>query len=113
MDVDAAFEALDVEIAELDSELEACRRGAIVARAAFVLGGLALLSSLVLPALRTPTVAFAAVAAMIGGVVWIGASKTSREQLDARLAEVHARKAALFDRVAAANGWRDITPTIH
>ena len=47
----------------------------------------------------------AALTAMIGGTVWAGASRTSGEELDARLAEAEARKAALFDEVARRNGW--------
>ena len=113
MDAGAAFDALDEEIAELEAATASCRRAIAASRAAIVAGGLALVLSLPLPPLRTPTIALTALAAMIGGLVWAGASKTSREELDARLADAEARKTALFDHVAASNGWRDATPTVH
>ena len=113
MEVDAEFEDLEAEIADLEAELAACRRGAFVARGAIIVGGIVLAASIFLYALRTAPFAFGAIAAMIGGTVWAGASKSSREEIEARLAAAQVRNAALFDRVAAENGWRDTTPTVH
>ena len=113
MDVDAAFETIDAEIADLVEARAGCRRAIAASRAAIIGGALTLALSVPLAALRTPTIALAALTAMIGGVVWAGASKSSGEELDARLADVEVRKGALIDRIAAANGWRDVTPTVH
>ena len=113
MDVDAAFETIDTEIADLVEARAGCRRAVVASRAAVIGGAMALALSLPIASLRTPVIALAAITAMIGGTVWAGASKSSGEELDARLARAEARKGALIDRIAAANGWRDITPTVH
>lgn len=113
LDPDAAFDAIDEEIADLVDRRAGCRRAVAASRAAIIGGALVLLLSAGLPALRAPTILIAAVTAMIGGTVWAGASKSSGEELDARLADAEARKAEMIDRVAAANGWRDLTPTVH
>ena len=109
----AAFDALDDEIAALIEARVRCRKAILVSRAAVVGGALALALSLPFAALRAPMIALAALTAVIGGMVWAGASKTSSEELDTSLAEAEARKAALFDEVATRNGWRDLTPTVH
>jgi hypothetical protein len=113
LDPDAAFDAIDEEIADLVDRRAGCRRAVAASRAAIIAGALVLLLSAGLPALRAPTILIAALTAMIGGTVWAGASKSSGEELDARLADAEARKAEMIDRVAAANGWRDLTPTVH
>ena len=113
MDVDAAFETIEAEIADIVEARAGCRRAIITSKAAVIGGALALALSLPIAALRTPTIALAAITAMIGGTVWAGASKSSGDEIDVRLAEADARKAALIDRVAAANGWPDLTPTVH
>ena len=114
MSVDDEFEAIDQVIEALEDERDTCRRAIVVSRAAIGLGLLTLVCAFtVITELRSPTVVFGAIAAVIGGTVWFGANKSSREEIDARLAAVNARKARLFDVIAARNGWRDITTTIH
>ena len=110
---DAAFEAVDAEIADLLDERAGCRRAILASRVAVIGGTLVLVLSFWVRALGAPTTLIAALTAMIGGTVWGGASKSSGEEIDARLADAEARKAALIDRVAAANGWRDLTSTVH
>ncbi len=62
---------------------------------------------------RTAPVILGAVTAMIGGTVWSGASRSSREEVRGRLAAAEDVKSKLIDEVAARNGWRDLTPTVH
>ena len=112
-DRDAAFDALDHEIADLRDEKAGCRRAIAASRAAVIGGALVLVLSFWVRALSGPTILIAALTATIGGMVWAGASKSSGEEIEARLADAEARKAALIDRIAAANGWRDLTPTVH
>ena len=50
---------------------------------------------------------------IIGGTVWLGASRTSLEETRDQLATLEATKNRMIDRVAAANGWRDMTSTVH
>lgn len=103
--LDAAFAAIDDEIAELAEAREGCAKAILVSRAAILAGGLTLALSLWIVALRGPMIFIAALTAMIAGTVWAGASRTSGEELDVRRAEAEARKAALFDEVARHNGW--------
>ena len=109
----AAFDSLDEQIADLVDARVRCRKAIMVSRAAVAAGALTLAMSLPFATLRAPMIAFAALTAVIGGMVWAGASKSSGEDLDASLAEAEARKAALFDEIARRNGWRDLTPTVH
>lgn len=114
MSIDAQFDAIEQEIEAIQDGLETCRRAIVASRAAIWLGGLTIVLALtVISALLTPIVLFAAITAMIGGTVWFGANKSTREELQSRLASVNQRKAQLFDVVAARNGWRDMTSTIH
>ena len=113
VDPDTAFEALDAEIADLLDARAGCRRAIVASRVALIGGAAVLVLSVWLRALSAPTMLIAALTAMLGGTVWAGASKSSGEEIDARLADAEARKGALIDRVAAANGWRDPTPTMH
>ncbi len=108
------FEAIDRRIEARQERLESCRQGMALSRAAVAvsLGVLVLVLTLA-TSYRTPTVVFSAFAALVGGTVWLGASRTSlRETLD-ELADLDAEKSRMIDRVAARNGWRDMTPTVH
>lgn len=114
MSVDAQFDRIEQETEALRDHLATCIRGILLSRIALWGGLLVLLAAFtILPSLATPTIVFGAIAASIGGVVWYGANKSTRDDLQARLVEIDSRKAGLFDQVAARNGWRDLTPTIH
>lgn len=108
------FDAIDGEIEALQERLESCRQAMALSRAAVVVSLLTL--ALVLTVAgnwRTPAVVFSAIAASIGGTVWLGASRTSRDEIGEKLAALDRTKARLIDEVAARNGWRDLTPTVH
>ena len=110
----ADFDAIDRQIEELQAKLDGCRQAMTLSRAA--IAGAALVIALVLTiagSYRTPTVVFSAFAMMIGGTVWLGASRTSLEETRDQLATLEATKNRMIDRVAAANGWRDMTSTVH
>ena len=113
MAIETRFDDLDARIEDLHAKIAGCRQTIVVSRAAVGLGALALLAAVLLYAWRTPPVILAAIAAMVGGVVWGGASGASREGFMAELADAEAEKARLIDEVAARNGWRDLTPTVH
>ena len=110
----ADFDEIDQQIEELQAKLDGCRQAMVLSRAAIVVAGsvIALVSTFV-GSYRTPMVVFSAFAAMIGGTVWLGASKTSLEEARDRLATLEATKNRMIDRVAAENGWRDMTSTVH
>ena len=108
------FDEIDRRIEELQARVDGCRQAMTLSRAAIVAA--ALVIALVMTfagSYRTPTVVFSAFAMMIGGTVWLGASKTSLEEARDRLATLEATKNRMIDRVAAENGWRDMTSTVH
>ena len=111
---EAEFDAIDRQIDELQDRLESCRQAMALSRAAVIVSLVTL--ALVLTVAedwRTPAVVFSAIAAAIGGTVWLGASRTSRDETTEKLAALDRTKARLIDEVAARNGWRDLTPTVH
>ena len=109
-----AFEAIDRQIAEAQDRIEECRRAIAASRAVALAGAVVLVLALTLvAALRTPTAVFAAVAAVLGGTVWLGASTASLREAEANRAVLCAARERMIDEVTARNGWRDLTPTVH
>ena len=111
---DAEFETIDRQIEGLQERLDSCRQAMALSRAALVasLATLALVLT-VADGWRTPAVVFSAIAAAIGGTVWLGASRSSRDEIAEQLAALDRTKARMIDEVATRNGWRDLTPTVH
>lgn len=114
MNHDARFAAIDEAIAELQAKLSGCAKLDRLCRIAAIGGGvvLALVLTLV-PAYRTPAIVFGAFTAVLGGLVGLGANRTTRLETEQGLAALEARKARLIDEVAIDNGWRDMTATVH
>ncbi len=114
MSVELSFEEIDRRIEILQDKLEGCRQALLLARAAIWGGGFVLVLILTIAGTyRTPTVVAGAIAALLGGTVWFGSNVATREETEAELADAEAAKARLFDEVAARNGWRDLTPSVH
>ena len=110
----ADFDAIDRKIEALQETLDGYRQGMALSRAAVVVSLLVLALVLtVATAYRTPVVVFSAFAALVGGTVWLGASRTSLREVSDELADLDAVKNRMIDEVAARNGWRDMTPTVH
>ena len=108
------FDEIDRQIETLGERLENCRQAMALSRAVLVVSLLTLALVLtVAGSWRTPAVVFSAIAGAIGGTVWLGASRTSRDETAEQLAALDRTKARLIDEVAARNGWRDLTPTVH
>ena len=111
---EAEFDTIDRQIEALQERLDSCRQAMALSRAAVLIALVTL--ALVLTVAgnwRTPTVVFSAIAGAIGGTVWLGASRTSRDENAEKLAALDRTKALMIDEVAARNGWRDLTPTVH
>ena len=114
METDAQLDEVERRIEDLRDALEGCRQAILLSRAAVWLGIVTLaLVFTVAGSYRTAPVVFGALTAIIGGTVWSGASRSSRDEAKTSLAAAEARKAALIDEVAARNGWRDLTPSVH
>ena len=108
------FDRIDRETEALQERLDGCRQAMALSRAALVASLLTLASVLTIAgSWRTPTVVLFAIAGAIGGTVWLGASRTSRDETEEKLAALNRMKAKLIDEVAARNGWCDRTPTVH
>ncbi len=110
----ADFEAIDRQIEDVQHKVETCRQAMTLSRVAII--GAAVVFTLVLTiagSYRTPSVVFSAVAVMIGGTVWLGASKSSLAEAEDELAALDVTKNRMIDKVAAENGWRDLTSTRH
>lgn len=75
---------IEDRIEQLRDVIESCRKGILVSRSAILLGSLVFFLNL---AVSTPSLilGLSAFTAIIGGVVWLGANKTSREQAFAAL----------------------------
>ena len=114
VDEAAAMEAVEAELEDLDGRIAVCGQAMLLSRVA-IAGGLATfaLCFTSATAFQTAPVLLLAFTAVIGGLVWLGSNKATREELGAQRAEVEARQSRLFDHVAARNGWRDITQTRH
>ncbi len=113
METDAQLDEVERRIENLRDALEGCRQAILLSRAAAWLGIVALAFVFtVAGSYRTAPVVFGALTAIIGGTVWSGASRSSRDEAGTSLAAAEARKAALIDEVAARNGWRDLTPSV-
>lgn len=114
MATDMKFDEIERKIEALQERLDSCRQAIALSRGAIYIGGIVLALVLtVAGAYRTPAIVFGAFTALLGGTVWFGANKSSREDVESQLADAEAVKARLFDEVAARNGWPDMTPTIH
>ncbi len=114
MNLDAQLDEAERRIEALRDVLEGCGRAILLSRAAVLLGGATLaVVFTVAGSYRTAPVVFGAITVIIGGTVWSGASRTSRDEARASLATAEAGKSRLIDEVAARNGWRDAPPGSH
>ncbi len=114
MGLDGQLDAIDAQITELQEQLESCRLSIALSRAAVWLGTLVLLAVFTLAGTyRTAPVIFGAITALIGGIVWSGASRSSRDEVHARIGAAETARSRLIDEVASRNGWHDLMPTVH
>jgi hypothetical protein len=114
-DFSAEFDRIDAALEDLQAKIESCQQAIILARAAIFMG-LATLGAVftIAPAYGTATVIFAAITAILAGTVWLGASKSTKDELQSQRAAAEARKNELFDVIANQNGWdRDVPGTYH
>ena len=109
------IEALETMLDAIHARIDMCRQAMILSRVAIGLGlATGAIALTVAPAYNTAPVILAAFTAVIGGVVWLGSNKSTKDDLEARRAVIEAERDGLFDRIAAENGWAaDGTRTIH
>jgi hypothetical protein len=108
LDVHDEIARLEVEIEKLADTIEGCRKLGLIAKAAAVGGGLAMLLMFVGFIYFDLAVFSAATAALLGGIVVSGSNKSTAQQAEAKVKAAEARRAALIDRLALRP-----TPTLH
>jgi hypothetical protein len=103
---------LEVRIEELADALDRCRKFALAAKIAIVLGALLLASTLLGFLALTPMAMVGGVAALLGGIVLYGSNASTSEELAKSLREAEARRAALIGRLNI-RLVHDAPPTLH
>jgi hypothetical protein len=100
------LDATEALLEEIYGEIRTCRQAMILSRAAIGLGfATVAIVVTIAPADSTAPVILSAFTAIIGGLVWLGANKSTGDELEAKRTALEAEKADLFDRIAARNGW--------
>ena len=103
---------LELEIEELAEALERCRKLALAAKIAIVLGALLTAATLLGVLAFEPMAMLAGVAALLGGIVLYGSNASTSENLTKTLRESEARRAALIGRLDI-RVVHDAPPTLH
>jgi hypothetical protein len=96
----ARLAEIEERIEHLRDVIESCRKGMLASRAAIIVGGVLFVVNIVgLVWSASLLLALLSFTAMIAGIVWLGANRTSREQA---LASLH----------LARSEWRGVTDQI-
>ena len=103
---------LEVRIEELADAVERCRKFALAAKIAVVLGGLLLASTLLGLITFSPMALIGGVAALLGGIVLYGSNASTSDELTKSLHDAEARRAALIGRLNI-RLVHDAPPTLH
>ncbi|GAC1564136.1 MAG: hypothetical protein NVS2B5_30080 [Beijerinckiaceae bacterium] len=99
-DVQTRITAIEERLDELQDVVESCRKGMIGSKVAILVGSALFAANIVgFGGHSSLFVGLASFSAIIGGIVWLGANKTSREQALAAIESANAE-------------WRDATDTI-
>ena len=107
-DVRDEIARLEAQIEKLADTIEGCRKLGLVAKAAAMGGGLAMLALLFGFLYFDLAVFSAATAALLGGIVVSGSNSSTAQQAAAKIKQAEARRTALIDRLAL-----EPTPTLH
>jgi predicted phage tail protein len=92
--------AIEREIEELNEYAEQCRKGMQISRGAIVAGALLFIGSATgLVGGHSAVAVIGGFAAVIGGIVWLGANKSSGEEAKAGLRRAHAELARAIDEL--------------
>jgi hypothetical protein len=99
-EVQAQLVEIEERIERLRDMIESCRKGMLASRAAIIAGGVVLVANLVgLFGSVSLLLGLLSFTAIIGGIVWLGANKTSREQAFASLRLAQSEWQAATDAV--------------
>jgi hypothetical protein len=96
----AQLAEIEERIEHLRDLIESCRKGMLASRAAIIVGGVFFVVNLVgLVGSASPLLSLLSFTAIIAGIVWLGANRTSRQQ-------------ALASLQLAQSEWRGVTDQI-
>jgi hypothetical protein len=98
-DTQARLAEIEDRIEHLQDVIESCRKGMLASRIAILVGGVLLFVNLGLIAPPSLLVALSSLTAIIAGIVWLGANKTSREQALASLRIAQSEWQAATDEI--------------
>jgi hypothetical protein len=99
-EVQAQLAEIEERIERLRDTIESCRKGMLASHAAIVSGAVLLVTDLLgLFGSVSLLVALSSFTAIIGGIVWLGANKTSREQASASLRAAQSEWHAATDAI--------------
>lgn len=87
---------LEARIDALRDEIEYCRKAILISRVAVVAGGLSTVAAF-LGLYWSAPLFFLSIAAVIGGLIGMGANRTTRDQAKAELAERQAERNLMID----------------
>jgi hypothetical protein len=100
---------LEVRIEELAEALERCRKLALTAKIAIIIGALLMVAALLGFLTFTPMAMLGGVAALLGGIVVYGSNGSTLDELSKSLHDAEARRASLIGRLDIL----DAPPTRH
>ena len=98
-DTQARLVEIEDRLEQLQDLIESCRKGMLVSRIAIVAGGVLFLANLGLIARPSLLIGLSSFTAIIAGIVWLGANKTSREQALAALRLAQSEWRAAIDEI--------------
>ena len=90
---------LEARIEELAQTIESCARIIFLSRCAMVLGGVLLLATAVGAIRFDPKVMIAAIAAVLGGIVFLGSNRSTSDQAAVALRAAELRRAELIGTI--------------
>jgi hypothetical protein len=103
---------LEARIEALAESIERCRKISLAAKLAIAAGAIWLALVLIAAIPFAPATFFAALAAVIGGIVLLGSNSTTWAQTDTALQAADAMRAGLIGRIEL-HVVEDSTPTLH
>lgn len=108
----ADIERLEARIEALQEAIERCRKIALLAKILIIAGAAWLLLTIIGIVPFVPTLLFASLAALIGGVVLLGSNSTTWQQTEAALAASEAMRHDLIEQLEL-RVIHDDVPTLH
>jgi hypothetical protein len=99
-EIQARLNEIEARIERLHDTIESCRKGMVASRAAIIAGSIAFGANIIgVIAPASLLIGLLSFTMIIGGIVWLGANKTSREQALASLMQAQSEWQAATDAI--------------